>query len=81
VHTGFWWGNLSERGHLEDLSVNGNIILTWIFNTWDGGHRLIWLRIRIGSYECGDEPSGSIHAGNFLTENLLTFQEGLCSME
>ena len=27
VHTGFWWGNLRERGHLEDLNIDGSIIL------------------------------------------------------
>jgi hypothetical protein len=28
VHTGFWWGNLRERNHLEDPGVDGRIILT-----------------------------------------------------
>jgi len=23
VHTGFWWGQLRERDHLEDLGVDG----------------------------------------------------------
>jgi hypothetical protein len=27
VYTGFWWGNLRERDHLEDPSVEGRIIL------------------------------------------------------
>jgi hypothetical protein len=27
VHTGFWWGNLREREHLEDLCVDGRIII------------------------------------------------------
>jgi hypothetical protein len=27
VHTGFWWGNLRERNHLEDPSVDGKIEL------------------------------------------------------
>jgi hypothetical protein len=27
VHTGFWWGNLRERGNLENLDVDGGIIL------------------------------------------------------
>jgi hypothetical protein len=31
VHTRFWWGNLKEIDHLEDVSVDGRIILIWIF--------------------------------------------------
>jgi len=27
VYTGFWWRNLRERDHLEDLGVDGRIIL------------------------------------------------------
>jgi hypothetical protein len=27
VYTGFWWGKLRERGHLEDSGVDGRIIL------------------------------------------------------
>jgi hypothetical protein len=49
VHTGVWWGNLREKGHLEDIGVDGRIILKWIFKTWDGERTgLIWLRIRTG---------------------------------
>ena len=40
MYTGFWWGNLRERNYLEDLGVNGRIILNWIFRKWDGGHGL-----------------------------------------
>jgi hypothetical protein len=32
VHTGFWWGNLKARDHLEDLCIYGRIILKRIFN-------------------------------------------------
>jgi hypothetical protein len=28
VHTGFEWGNLSERDCLEDLDVDGRLIFT-----------------------------------------------------
>ena len=31
MYTGFWWGNLKERDHFEDLGVNERIILRWIF--------------------------------------------------
>jgi len=27
VHTGFWWGNLRERDHLEDTGIDRRIIL------------------------------------------------------
>jgi hypothetical protein len=36
VHTGFWWGGLRERGHLEDLGIDGRLILKWIIKNWDG---------------------------------------------
>jgi len=38
AHTGFWWGNLRQRDHLEDLDADGRIILRWIFRKWDVGH-------------------------------------------
>ena len=31
-----WWGNLRERDHLEDLSVEGKLILKWILKEWGG---------------------------------------------
>jgi len=36
VYTGFWCGNPRERDHLEGPSVDGRIILRWIFRKWDG---------------------------------------------
>jgi hypothetical protein len=35
VYTGFWWGNVRERVHLEDLGLDGRIILRQIFRKWD----------------------------------------------
>jgi hypothetical protein len=34
VHIGLWWGNLMEKGHLENVGVNGKIILKWISRIW-----------------------------------------------
>ena len=34
VHTGFWWGILREKDHLEDTGIDGRIILRWV---WGGG--------------------------------------------
>jgi hypothetical protein len=47
VHTGFWWGGLLERNHLEDSGMDRRIILNWMLKNlvgevWSG---LIWLRI------------------------------------
>jgi hypothetical protein len=32
----FWWENLRERDHLEDPTIDGRIILRWIFRKWYG---------------------------------------------
>jgi len=70
VHTGFWWGDITEREHLEDPGVYGRITLQLIYRKWDGCMEWIDLvqnrdRWR-GFFECGNEPSGSIKLGEFL---------------
>jgi hypothetical protein len=35
MHTGFWWETPREKDLLEDLGVNGMIMLKWIFK-WYG---------------------------------------------
>jgi hypothetical protein len=36
--TGFWWGNLMETDHLEDLGLDGKVILRFILKEigWEG---------------------------------------------
>jgi hypothetical protein len=58
--TGFWWGNLRERDHWEDLGIDGRIILRWIFMKQDVG---VWTALAgsgqrqvVGTCECGNEP-------------------------
>jgi len=50
MHRGFWWDNLRKRDHLEDIGVDGRIILKFILKTWDGEEwtGLMWLRITTG---------------------------------
>ena len=43
VYTKFWWGNLSERDHLENPGLDGSTILKWIFRNWDGGGDMDWV--------------------------------------
>jgi hypothetical protein len=52
VHTGFWCGNLRERAHMEDLGIDGRIILKWVFEKWNGRAWTgsIWLRIGTGGW-------------------------------
>jgi hypothetical protein len=38
VQMGLWLVHLRESGQLEDLGVDGRVILKWIFKTWVRGH-------------------------------------------
>jgi hypothetical protein len=40
VYRGFCLGNVKVTDHLEDISIDGRIILRWILKKWDGTHGL-----------------------------------------
>jgi hypothetical protein len=44
--------NLKGRDHLENLGIDGKIILEWILNRWDGKlwTGLIWLVLGISGW-------------------------------
>ena len=70
MQTGFWWGHLRERDHLEDLGAEGRIILKFVFKECDGEAwiGLIWFRIQttVGTCNCGNELPGSVKYGSCL---------------
>jgi hypothetical protein len=47
---GFWSGDPRERGHLEDLGLDGKIIPKWTFKErdWELWSGFLWLRIGTG---------------------------------
>jgi len=36
VRTEFWWGDLRESNHSEDLGVDVRVVIKCIFKNWDG---------------------------------------------
>ena len=73
MHTGFWWGTLKDRNHLEDPGEDGRIILKWIFRKWDGG--VDWIDVA----ENRDRWRAFVKAVMNLPRSAS--QEGLCSMK
>jgi len=71
VYTGFWWGILSERDHLENSSANGMIILSVIFRLSEVG--MIWIDLAKDRdrWRALDNAvtkfRAPLNAGNFLT--------------
>jgi len=70
---GFGEGNMKERDHLGDPSVDGRIILRWIFRKWGmgvWGYGLDragsgWGKVA-GNRDCGNELSDSIKCREIL---------------
>jgi hypothetical protein len=50
VHTGFWWGDLREGDHCEDLGADGKILFKLFFSKWYGGTWTGLSCLRIGRY-------------------------------
>jgi hypothetical protein len=72
IHTG-----KQETDHLENLGIDGRIILKFMFKRLDGKQGLDcsgsgWGQMA-SSYECGNEDQGSIKCGEILDE-LRTYQ-------
>jgi hypothetical protein len=70
VHICFWWGELMERAHLEDLGIDRIIILKCIFWRWVGKHEMdcygSGYGLAEGMCKFGNENWGSIKGGEFL---------------
>jgi len=49
VCIGFWWEDLTLKGHLEDPGVDERIIMKWIFKKCDAKAWTILIWIRIGT--------------------------------
>jgi hypothetical protein len=51
AYIGFWWGNLRERDHWGDPSLDRRITLRWIVRKWDVGAQTgsscLWIGIGV----------------------------------
>ena len=70
LHTALWWGNLKERSHLEDTTINARIILKCILKIGYGNFNWIHLaqesRDKWQALVKTNETLGSINLGEFL---------------
>jgi hypothetical protein len=49
MHAIFWWENLNERDHLENLGIDKRIILKWVLKiAWEEVNRFIRMVGRSG---------------------------------
>jgi hypothetical protein len=46
MHTKFWLKNLKEGDHIEDLGIDGRVILKWILAKLGGGKKGVdWMHL------------------------------------
>jgi hypothetical protein len=50
MHTGVWWKNLREREHLENVGINGTIIISNTFKNLDAEAWSGLIRLRRGTH-------------------------------
>ena len=86
MHTGFWWGKLPERDHLEDSGVDERIKLRWSFRKSD--EAMDWIDLAQDSDRWRTLVNAVMNLGvhkmlgiSCLAENRLASQEGLCCTE
>ena len=53
VHAGFWCGYVRGEDHLEDLGVDGRVMLKWSFKKWDW-EDMDWIDLAFGSEQVAD---------------------------
>jgi hypothetical protein len=73
TYAGFWWGNLKQRGQLQDLEVNErkiNMDLQEI--RWNGA---VWIHLAQEPrfYKYGNASSGFNNFGNCLSKQKKSF--------
>lgn len=68
MNTKFWSLNLAGKDPMEDLGLDGPLMLNLILKLWGGRvqTRLIWLWLRVSGRCCehDNEPSSSIKGDN-----------------
>jgi hypothetical protein len=64
VHAGFWWETLRERGHMEDLGLDGRVTLKLVYKKYDSKAWTGLMLLKRGTsgrlLRNGNEPLGSI---------------------
>jgi hypothetical protein len=79
-------GKPEGKNHLEDLGVEGKIIIKYIFKKWDGG--VYWIHLAQNSDKWWASLKRVINSGvhkmlgvSWLDKRLLSSEEGLSSTE